>query len=88
MDSTFFGFCGLKQSLGEQAIGENYHENYTCAIGKTWGFKPKVGYWIYTPVARPILTYAAVLWLKKIAQISVSHKIGCLQCLSCMYNRK
>jgi hypothetical protein len=27
-----------------------------------WGLKPKVVYWIYTSLVRPILTYAALLW--------------------------
>ena len=54
------------------------------AIGKTWGLKPKVVYWIYTSVVRPILTYAAVLWWKKTTQLSVNRKIGSLQRLACM----
>jgi hypothetical protein len=29
------------------------------AIRKFWGLKPKVVYWIYTSVIRPMLTYAA-----------------------------
>jgi hypothetical protein len=28
-------------------------------FGKTWGLTPKVIYWIYTAVVRPIITYAA-----------------------------
>jgi hypothetical protein len=54
------------------------------AIGKTWGLRPKVVYWIYTSVVRPILTYAAVLWWKKTTQSSVNHKIGRLQRLACI----
>ena len=54
------------------------------AIGKTWGLKPKVVYWIYTSVVRPILTYVAVLWWKKTTQLSVNRKIGSLQRLACM----
>jgi hypothetical protein len=57
---------------------------YRRAIGKTWGLKPKVVYWIYTSVVRPILTYAALLWWKKASQISVNRKTAHLQRLVCI----
>jgi hypothetical protein len=54
------------------------------AIGKTLGLQPKVVYWIYISVVRPILTYAAVLWWKKTTQSSVVQKINRLQRLAGM----
>jgi ribonuclease HI len=54
------------------------------AIGKTWGLKPKVVYWIYTSIVRPILTFAAILWWKKTTQQTVNRKIGSLQRLACL----
>ena len=33
------------------------------AIGPLWGFTPKTMKWIYTAVVRPLLTYAATIWL-------------------------
>jgi hypothetical protein len=35
-------------------------------FGKTWGLKPKVVYWIYTAVVRPIVTYAATVWWPRV----------------------
>jgi hypothetical protein len=37
---------------------------WTCrgTFEKTWGLQPKVMYWIYTMVIRPIVTYAATVW--------------------------
>jgi hypothetical protein len=32
------------------------------AIGRSWGLKPKVVYWIYTAIVRPILSYAYIIW--------------------------
>jgi hypothetical protein len=52
------------------------------AIGKSWRLKPKVVYWIYTSVVRPILTYAALKWWKKPSQISVNRKTAHLQRLA------
>jgi hypothetical protein len=54
------------------------------AIGKTWGLKPKVVYWINTSVVKPILIYAALLWWKKASQISVNRKTAHLQHLACI----
>jgi hypothetical protein len=43
----------------DKAINKAYKAFWTCrgTFGKTWGLKPKVVYWIYTEVARPIITY-------------------------------
>ena len=54
------------------------------AIGKSWGLKPKVVYWIYTAIVRPILTYACVVWWEKAQQSNVIRKIGHLQRLACI----
>lgn len=37
---------------------------YSCrgAIGKRWGFNPKIVHWIYTAVVRPILLYGILVW--------------------------
>lgn len=32
------------------------------AFGKTWGLTPKLVYWIFTAVVRPILMYGAAIW--------------------------
>jgi hypothetical protein len=57
---------------------------YCRAIGKTWGLKSKVVYWLYTLVVRPMLTYAALLWWKKASQISLNRKTAHLQRLACI----
>jgi hypothetical protein len=35
-------------------------------VGKTWGLKSKVVYWIYTVVVRLIVTYAATVWWPRV----------------------
>jgi ribonuclease HI len=37
---------------------------YSCkkAIGKRWGFNPKIVHWIYTAVVRPTLLYGILVW--------------------------
>jgi hypothetical protein len=47
----------------DKAINKAYRAFWTCrgTFGKTWGLKPKVVYWIYTGVVRPITTYAATI---------------------------
>jgi hypothetical protein len=53
------------------------------AVGKTWGLSPKVVAWLYTSVVRPILSYASLVWWRRVelknAQKSLSH----LQWMTC-----
>lgn len=48
----------------EERIRKSQIAFYTCksAIGKTWGLSPKLTYWIFTAVVRPILLYAVAVW--------------------------
>jgi hypothetical protein len=50
----------MKKQL-DKMINKAYRAFWTCrgSFEKTWGLKPKVVYWIYTVVVRPIVTYAA-----------------------------
>jgi hypothetical protein len=45
----------------DKVINKAYRAFWTCTFEKTWGLKPKVVYWIYTAVIRPIVTYAATV---------------------------
>jgi hypothetical protein len=36
------------------------------AVGKTWRLSPKVVAWLYTSVVRPILSYASLLWWRRV----------------------
>jgi hypothetical protein len=44
----------------DKLTNKTYRAFWTCqgTFGKTCGLKPKVMYWIYTMVVRPIVTYA------------------------------
>jgi hypothetical protein len=48
-----------------------------------WEWEPKVVYWIYISMVRPILTYAALLVVEKTSQISVNRKTAHLHRLAC-----
>jgi hypothetical protein len=52
----------------DKVINKAYKAFWTCrgTFGKTWGLKPKVIYWIYTMVVRPIVTYAVTVWWPRV----------------------
>jgi hypothetical protein len=55
-----------------------------CTFGKACGLKPKVLYWIFTAVVRPIVTYAATVWWPRVkfktsqAELSKLQRVACL----------
>lgn len=60
---------------------------YVCkkSFGKRWGLKPKLIHWIYTAVARPILTYGCVVWWTCLRKSTYLGKFEKVQRLSCLY---
>jgi hypothetical protein len=58
----------------DKVIVKAYKAFWTCrgTSGRTWGLKPKVVYWIYTAVVRPIVNYAATIqrFVQKVMQLS------------------
>jgi hypothetical protein len=51
-----------------KVIDKAYNAFRACrsTVWKTWELKPKMVYWIYTEVVRPIVTYAATIWWPRI----------------------
>jgi hypothetical protein len=86
-DAAMCNIMGLtrKKHL-DKAINKAYKAFWTCrgTFGKTWGLKPKVVYWIYTVVVRPIITYAATIWWPRVklktsqAELSKPQMMACL----------
>ena len=48
----------------EERMRKGLNAYYTCrnSIGKNWGLRPGVVYWLYTSVVRPVITYGCVVW--------------------------
>ena len=51
-------------------------------VGRNWGLKPRIVYWIYTSIVRPILTYAAFVWWTKTTQRAVQRLLSRIQRLA------
>jgi hypothetical protein len=70
----------------DKAISKAYKAFWTCrgTFGKTWGLKPKVVYWIYTAVVRPIVTYAAAIWWPRVKLKTSRAELSKLQRMACL----
>ena len=55
------------------------------SVGKTWRVTPKVAYWMYTAVIRPMITYAAVVWWPRVDKITAGKKLEHIQQLACLH---
>jgi ribonuclease HI len=54
------------------------------AIGKSWGLKPRQALWIYTAIVRPILAYAAVVWINATNSSTLVAMLRKVQRLACI----
>ncbi|XP_050547350.1 uncharacterized protein LOC126909036 [Daktulosphaira vitifoliae] len=54
---------------------------WTCsrALGKTWGLKPRVMYWLYTSVIKPMMLYGALIWWTRTALITARKELSRIQ---------
>jgi hypothetical protein len=70
----------------DRAINKIYKAFWTCrgTFGKTWGLRPKVVFWIYTAVVRPIITYAATIWWPRVKLKTSQAELGKLQRMACL----
>jgi hypothetical protein len=53
-------------------------------FGNTWGLKPKVVYWIFTAVVRPIVTYDATNWWPNVKLKTSQADLNRLQRMACL----
>ena len=53
-------------------------------IGRHWGLNPRVMSWLYTAVVRPITSYGAVLWAKKLEENKVILDLRKFQRKACL----
>ncbi|CAL4095421.1 unnamed protein product [Meganyctiphanes norvegica] len=54
------------------------------AIGKSWGLKPRQALWIFTAIIRPILAYAAVIWINATNSHTLVAMLQKVQRLACI----
>ena len=54
------------------------------AIGKSWGLNPRQALWIYTAIIRPILAYAAVVWINATNSSTLVAMLQKVQRLACI----
>ena len=69
----------------EYVIGKATSALWACskAIGRTWGLRPSMIYWLYQAIIRPRITYASLVWWPKTKERSTQNKLGKLQRLIC-----
>ena len=54
------------------------------AVGKTWGLKPRQALWMFTAIIRPMLAYAAVVWINATNSSTLVAMLQKVQRLACI----
>ncbi|XP_054287676.1 uncharacterized protein LOC129003409 [Macrosteles quadrilineatus] len=52
-------------------------------FGKKWGLNPRLIWWIYETIVKPMVEYAALVWWQKAEQTGAAAKLQQLQRLAC-----
>lgn len=52
--------------------------------GKTWGLKPKIIYWSYSAIIKPMVTYASLAWWPKTLQVKTQELLNKIYRLACL----
>ena len=52
--------------------------------GKTWGLSPKMMYWTYNMLVKPMMTYASMVWWTKMRQPTAVNELRRVQRLACL----
>ncbi|KAG8242788.1 hypothetical protein J6590_108761 [Homalodisca vitripennis] len=72
----------LDQKLTWNSHIENRISKATMALGACkrlfrfkWGLKPKMIYWIYETIIKPMVTYAALVWWPKVEQTTAAKRL-------------
>jgi hypothetical protein len=63
--SSEFKYLGLMLDKGltwKKPLDRIINKASRGTFWRIWGLRPKVMYWIYTVIVRPIVTYAATVW--------------------------
>jgi hypothetical protein len=70
----------------KNVMNKAYRAFWTCkgTFDETWGLKPKVVYWMYSVVMRPMLTYGSTLWWPKVTYKVSRTELNKLQRLACL----
>ena len=56
----------------------------TRLFGKTWGLNPRMTFWTFTTVVKPIVTYASLAWWPKVKQRKAVSELNKLRRLICV----
>lgn len=70
----------------ESKVNQSKSCMFACrrVIGKTWGLSPKITFWLFTAVIRPLISYAAVVWWPKVNQATVKTRLDSVQRMACI----
>lgn len=54
------------------------------AFGNKWGLTPKMVYWLYKVIVRPIVSYGSIAWVARTFTASAEKKLEAVQRLACL----